>query len=141
VIRSWIGIRAGNQGTGWYVTPKAADRINYHERLHVRSARSLYITHLRPLLQRVQMHSPRHPRTRAATVAAAVAALQAIIRWPASVTAFQNADRAANGSVPLGTVDTRDLASGTYPINAGAGMVGGVAYANRLRLPREPNPT
>jgi hypothetical protein len=138
VTRSWVGINSGNQGNGHFVTSKAAARINQHETLHVANTRSNYKAHIEPLLNRVGEFYAGVKTQHAPTQAAAITALQNYIRWAGSVTAFQNADRAANQ--PGGTVDSADLKSGTYPVDAGPGKVGGVNFQHRVRLPSEPNP-
>ena len=132
VTRSWLGANGGNQGNGWFVTAGAAARFGTHERLHVASTRGIYNANIDPLLVRTTASKS------AATQAAAIAALTAHVNWAASITAFQNADTAAN--TPMGTVDTADLASGSYPVDAGPGTVAGVAFTHRARLPSEPNP-
>jgi hypothetical protein len=136
VRRSWVGINAGDQGNGWYVTRRAAARINQHERLHVASTLSIYNTHLRPLLQRIANRSL--GRNAGTSAAGAIMALQGAVAWPVSITSFQTADIAANA--PMGTVDTNDLASGTYPVDAGPGTVRGAPFHHRMRVPGEPNP-
>jgi hypothetical protein len=73
-----------------------------------------------------------------ATPAAAVAAHKAAINWGPSVTAFKTAELAANK--PMGPVDTADLGSGTYPVNADPATVGGKAYTSVLKTPAEPMP-
>jgi hypothetical protein len=136
VVRSWLGANAGNQGNGHFVTAGAAARFDAHERLHVASTQGFYNTNLDPLLTRVGDHSL--GLNVATTQEAAIAALRAKIKWPESVSAFQSADLGANA--PMATVDTNDKASGTYPVDAGPGTVGGVAFQHRVRLPSEPNP-
>jgi hypothetical protein len=133
VIRSWVGVNGGDQGNGYYLTPGAAARFDRHELLHVGNSRTHYSHHIDPLLTRVG------ERRSAATQADAIAALRTFINWRRSVTAFQHADNADNR--PMGRVDNNDLASGTYPIDVGAGTVGGTAFTHRVRLPSEPNPT
>jgi hypothetical protein len=132
VTRSYVGANSGDQGNGWYLTAGAAARFNAHERLHVANTSGHYNTNIVPLLARAGTTKV------APTQAAAIAALTAHVNWAASVTAFQNADTASN--TPMGTVDTADLASGTYPVDAGPGTVGGTAFTHRARLPTEPNP-
>jgi hypothetical protein len=142
VTRSWVGINSGDQGNGHFVTVAAAARINQHETLHVASTQGIYNANIVPLLARVAAatqaaaSAPGAPSS--ASQAAAITSLQGVIRWPESVTAFQNADIAANS--PMNTVDTNDLASGTYPVDAGPGTVGGTAFQHRVRTPGEPNP-
>lgn len=138
VTRSWVGIASGDQGNGHFVTVAAAARINSHETLHVASTKGIYNANIKPLLERVDDHGPTKPKTTGATAAAAVTALQAIIKWPATITAFQTADTAANK--PNGPVDAADIATGSYPVDAGAGTVAGKAYQHRVRTPSEANP-
>ena len=137
VTRSFVGSNAGDQGNGWWVTAGAAGRLDQHEQQHLTSAQGLYNAHLQPLEVRIT-NSATLGKDLAVSEADAITALRAIIRWPESIAAFAAADQAANN--PMLTVDTADLASGTYPVNAGAGTVGGTAFTNRLRLPGEPNP-
>jgi hypothetical protein len=54
------------------------------------------------------------------------------------VSAFQSADTAENA--PMATTDNNDPASGTYPVDAGPGTVGGTAFQHRMRMPAEANP-
>jgi hypothetical protein len=77
-------------------------------------------------------------RDAGASPAAAVAAHKAAINWGPSVTAFKTAELAANR--PMGPVDTADLGSGTYPVNAGPATVGGKAYTSVLKTPAEAMP-
>lgn len=139
VTRSWVGINLGDQGNGHFVTAGAATRINNHETLHVANSLANYNTHLDPLTTRVgQFFGAILGTQHGVTKAAAIVTLKAFVKWAASITAFQNADKTANQ--PGGTVDTTDLASGTYPVDAGPGNVGGKAFQHRVRLPGEPNP-
>jgi hypothetical protein len=137
VIRSWLGANAGDQGNGWFVTAAAAARLNAHETQHVASSQGFYNAHLGPLLARVADRSL--GLNVASTEEKAIGALRGIIRWPESVTAFQSADHAANKK--MGTIDTADLNSGTYVVQAGPGTVAGKAYTQRLKIPSEPTPT
>jgi hypothetical protein len=136
VTRSWTGINSGDQGNGWFLTAGATTRINNHEVAHVNNSRGHYNTNITPLEARVA------DRTLglnvANTEAQAIAALRALIRWPETVTAFQTADRTDNQ--PNGTVDTNDVNSGTWPVDAGPGTVAGTAFQHRVRLPAEANP-
>ncbi len=142
VTRSWVGINSGNQGNGHFVTAAAAARINQHETLHVASTQGFYNANIVPLLARVaaatQAAATAPGAPSSASQAAAITSLQGVILWPQSVTAFQNADIAANS--PMNTVDTNDIGSGTYPVDAGPGTVGGVAFQHRVRTPGEANP-
>jgi hypothetical protein len=108
----------------------------------VASTQGFYNANIVPLLARVaaatQAAASAPGAPSAAAQADAITNLTGVIRWPQSVTAFQNADIAANA--PMNTVDTNDLASGSYPVDAGPGTVGGAAFQHRVRTPSEPNP-
>jgi len=138
VTRSFVGCNGGNQANGFFVTAGAAARFDQHERAHITNSQGHYNTDIAPLLTRIA-NSPALGRGIAPTEPAAISALKTIINWPASLTSFQTGDSADNA--PGGSVDTNDLASGTYPVDAGPGMVGGTNFAHRVRLPGEPNPT
>ena len=138
VTRSWLGINSGDQGNGHFVTAGAATRINNHETLHVANSLANYNAHLDPMLTRIGQFFAGINTQHGVTKAAAIVTLKAFVKWAASITAFQNADKTANQ--PGGTVDTADKASGTYPVDAGPGNVGGKAFQHRVRLPGEPNP-
>jgi hypothetical protein len=143
VTRSWVGINSGDQGNGHYVTAAAAARINAHEVQHVNSTSGSYGTHLTPLEIRIFKYGLApwvggSGRNIGTSIADAQTKVKAAVGWQAAITAFQNADIAANQ--PGGTVDTADLGSGTYPVDAGPGTVGGVAFNHRVRTPGEPDP-
>lgn len=141
VTRSWTGVNGGDQGNGQFLTAAAAARINVHETLHVANSKGHYTGVIDPLLKRIfdntldravaqALKPPAAPRS--------VGALSALIRWADSIRSFTTADDADNKAG--GTVDTNDLASGTYPVDAGPGTVGGKAFQHRVRTPSEPNP-
>jgi hypothetical protein len=139
VTRSYVGVNSGDQGNGHFVTVAAAARINAHEVQHVTSTSGFYATHLAPLELRVAAYRQGGTGVNIGTGGPdAQTKVKNIIKWPESVTAFQNADRTAN--TPMGPVDTADLASGTYPVDAGPGNVAGTAFQHRVRLPAEANP-
>ena len=138
VVRSFVGANTGDQGNGWYLTVGAANRFDQHEQLHVTSSQGHYNTNIVPLLARVA-NSAVTGKSIAFTRVGAIMDLRSQIKWADSLKAFQRDDRADNK--PMGTVDTNDLASGTYPIDAGPGTVAGKAYQHRARLPSEANPT
>jgi hypothetical protein len=141
VKRSWLGANGGDQGNGHYVTPAAAARFNAHEVLHVNSTKSIYDAHIKPMLERVVAHrddNPGHSTVHAFLQSSAIEALRSTIGWADAVSAFQTDDTAANA--PMNTVDTNDLASGTYPVDRGPGKVEGKQFQHRVTLPSEPAP-
>ncbi len=120
--------------------------INNHETQHVASSRSIcmvnidiYMVNIDPLLARVANAAPGKDAEDFA--AAALAAHRATVNWALSIGAFKTAGTNANKR--MGTVDTADLASGTYPVNAGPATVTGMAFTNVLKTPAEgmPAPT
>jgi hypothetical protein len=134
-------VNGGNQGNGFFLTAPAAARINQHELQHVANSRGHYDADISPLLNRVLSFTMDLVTARALLRPASprsIPALKAIIQWPASITRFQTGDKADNK--PGGTVDTADLASGTYPVDAGPGTVAGTAFTHRIRTPTEANP-
>ena len=117
----------------------AAARINSHEVLHVNSSSGFYTTYLTPLETRIANYRQGGSGVNiGASAADAQAKVQTAVDWAKAISDFQTKDRAANQ--PMGTVDTNDLASGTYPVDAGPGTVAGVAFQHRVRLPTEANP-
>jgi hypothetical protein len=136
VTRSWVGINSGDQGNGHYVTSGAATRINNHERLHVASTKGHHDTNIKPLETRIADKTLGMGVS--TTEAGAIAVLKGAIKWPESIKAFQDGDKADN--TPMGPVDTGDIGTGTYPVDAGPGTVGGKNYQHRVRLKSEPNP-
>lgn len=142
VTRSFVGSNAGNQGNGWFVTAAASARLDVHEQLHVNSTQSIYNTFIAPLLARVTAHTATaaggYSLTLGRTNNAAIDALRNQIGWANAVSQFQNTDRVTNN--PGGPTDNNDVASGTYVVDGGPGVVGGVNFAHILRMPTEPNP-
>ena len=136
VKRSWVGIASGDQGNGHFVTAAAASRINAHELLHVASTKRHHDANLKPLEARIADKTLGMGVSN--TDAGAIAVLKTAIKWPESIKTFQDNDRADNK--PMGTVDANDKGSGTYPVDAGPGAVGGTNFQHRVRLPSEPNP-
>lgn len=139
VTRSWLGANAGDQGNGHFVTSSAAARFNSHEILHVNSTRSIYDTNIPPMLARLATYYASAGGTTSAFLQiSAIWALKDAIGWEPAVKAFQDGDTAANA--PMKTIDTNDLASGTYPVDRGPGKIGGKDYQHRVTLPSEAAP-
>ncbi len=142
VRRSYLGVAAGNQRNGYYVTTRAAARVDQHEQTHIRNGHRLYNTHLRPLLDRVRSYTPR-PTGRGRVVTrylqgSARSALERLIDWTSSLWRFRNADNTTNGVG--GTVDRAYLASPGRIFDAGPGTVSGTSYQHRIHVGTEPEP-
>jgi hypothetical protein len=137
VIRSWVGATGGDQGNTWWISDLAAARLSSHEQLHVKASKRHYDALLAPLLASVAT-SRDLGREAGFTEEDAVNSLRFQISWPMWVTLFQVNDIASNDNG--GEVDSGDLASGTYPVQIGPGIVLGKFFNNRLRMPSEPNP-
>ncbi len=143
VERSYVGMAAGDQGNGFYVTARAAAVGDRHEEAHIRNCRGHYNTHINPLLARVQNYIPRASGGGGMVITrffqgAARMALEGIINWTSSIWDFQIASRADNGSG--GVLDRQHRASANRLIDAGPGRVGGNAYQHRIHIFSEPAP-
>ena len=101
---------AGDQGTGWWVSPKAAAALNAHELQHVKASRDLYESKLQPVLDRVE-----RSRTLGKEVdwssSTAEAYLRGKIDWEKGVSEFKSLDGDNKGG---GTVDKSEQASPGY---------------------------
>jgi hypothetical protein len=138
VTRSWLGAITGDQGNGQYVSAGAAARFNNHENQHVVASKSLYDSLIQPMLDRAWSYLPGGQTMKGDTAEAAANMLKAVVSWEIWVKAWQDADIALN--TPMGTIDTNDLASGTYPENRGAVTIAGKAYTNAVASPGEALP-
>jgi hypothetical protein len=137
VTRSYTGALVGANGPNYYITARAATRIDAHEQAHVNSSSALHNTHITPLEVRVAARTGQPNALSTGTTAAqASAALQTFLNWNASILAFTNADIAAN--TPMGTVDMADRASPTYVREYGPRAVAGVNYLHYIDTPPGP---
>lgn len=137
VTRSYTGSLTGANGPTLYMTARAVARTDAHEVLHIQSSLAIHDRHIVPLEARVTARTGEpNALSSGATAAEAQTALQNFINWNATITAFQNEDRAAN--TPMGTVDTTDLASPTFIRDYGPRRVNGVNYAHYFDTPPGP---
>ena len=151
VERSYLTSAAGDQGTGWWVSPKAAARLAQHEQLHVAKSRELYEADIQPVLDNVA-DSATTGREASYFLSDAKAKVKEKIGdfWP-GIEQFVAEDKNANGK--MGTVDESDLNSTTYPRRRGhfeldeagnpgqeipGGKVDGKEFAQLLQTPEEP---
>jgi hypothetical protein len=138
VTRSYTGVPVGANNT-YYITARAAARIDRHEAEHVNSSRSIHDANITPLETRIAQYTGRDNALKQGTTAAeAIAALQAIIDWNTAITAFRTADTTAN--TPGGTTDTTDQASADFYFDYGPRSVGNVNYAHYVDTPPGPPP-
>lgn len=136
VTRSFTGVTPGANNT-FYVTTRASIRMDTHERLHVRSSRTIHNTNITPLEARVRANRGRNRALRTgATTADAIAALRTLVDWNTAITAFQTADTTEN--TPGGTVDTTDAATANFYFDYGPRTVRRVAYAHYIDIPPGP---
>jgi hypothetical protein len=120
VKRSWRGVTHGINGTTnngnigiLWMSPRAQDRIDKHERKHVKSTKELYEQHIEPLESRVSRFSGLiKAHKHGADENQAEQALITRLDWNQSIQDFANADIAANQ--PMGTTDTNDMASADF---------------------------
>lgn len=114
VKRSFTGVTHGingqttsdNIGTLW-MSPRAQDRIDKHERKHVKSSNEIHEQYIEPLEARVSRFSGLIKAHKHGTdQQTAAQALITRLDWNQSIQAFENADTTANE--PMGTTDTND---------------------------------
>jgi len=151
VGRSYLTSGAGDQGTGWWVSPKAAARLEQHEQKHVASSQKLYEADIQPVLDRVA-EGTKAGREASYFLSDAKAEVKRKIGdfWP-GIEAFVGEDKEENGKG--GTVDKADLASATWVRERGhfeldeagnrgeeihGGKVDGKEFAHLLQTPEEP---
>ncbi len=143
VRRSWTGVPQGNNGVAhWagsggglvYIAATGVSRIGTHEAGHVGETRRIHDARITPLERRLAPYRGAGNRSMAgATAAAAIAALQAHIRWNPALTDFSNDDTATNQAG--GTFDTTDQARANFYHNKGPRAVGGVNYGHYIEAP------
>jgi hypothetical protein len=137
VNRAYTGVLVGANGPNYYITARAAARIDRHEENHIAHSRTHHNTFIIPLETRIAQHTGQAKAlNQGANVAAARTALGAFINWNNSITSFRNADNADN--LPGGTVDTTDAASADFYRDYGARTVAGVNYAHYVDTPPGP---
>lgn len=120
VKRSYRGVTHGVQGaytaappgTVW-MSPRARDRVDKHERQHIKKTKEIYDAHIKPLEERIDKYRGLlKDKKRGASEAAARTALETEIDWNQAVTDFANEDTAQN--TPMGPVDTNDMATADF---------------------------
>lgn len=137
VTRSYIGVLVGANGPNYYITARAAARVDRHEAGHIAHARTHHNTHITPLENRIaQRRGQAKALNQGADAAAAQTALETFLNWNASLTNFRNADIADNGAG--GTFDTTDSATADFYADYGPRAVGGVNYAHYIDTPPGP---
>jgi hypothetical protein len=137
VRRSYIGVLTGANGANYYITARAAARIDRHEAGHIAHTKTHHDTHITPLENRIAQHTGQAKAlNQGANAAAAKTALETFLNWNGSITSFRNADIADNGAG--GTFDTTELASPDFIRDYGARAVGGVNYAHYIDTPPGP---
>jgi hypothetical protein len=114
VKRSFTGVTygingqttSGNAGNLW-MSPRAQDRIDKHERKHVKSSKEIHEQYVEPLEARVSRFSGLIKANKHGTdEQAAEQALITRLDWNQSIQDFKNADTTANQ--PMGTTDSND---------------------------------
>jgi hypothetical protein len=137
VSRSYTGVLTGANGANYYITARAAARIDRHEENHIAHSRTHHNAFITPLETRVAQHTGQaHALNQGADAAAARTALETFLDWNASLTSFRNADTADN--TPGGAVDTADAASADFYQDYGARAVAGVNYPHYVDTPPGP---
>ncbi len=136
VKRSYKGVVVGANGS-YYITRRAMRRIDVHEEKHVSSTKSIYRTHLKPLERRVSRRRGRRSGLSAGnTRDEAIAQLRAEIDWNDAIMDFENQDTTEN--IPMGTVDTTELAQADFYFDYGPRTVKGANYDHYVDTPPGP---
>lgn len=137
VSRAYTGVLVGANGANYYITARAATRIDRHEEKHIAHSKAQHDAHIKPLEVRIAQHTGQAKAlSQGADEAAARAALQTFLDWNNAITSFRTAD--TTGNTPGGTVDTTDAASADFYQDYGARAVGGVNYAHYVDTPPGP---
>jgi hypothetical protein len=110
VRRSYETSPAGDQGTGWWVSPGAAAALNAHELEHVKASKDLWDTHLQPVLDRVAKSRKLGEKVDWSS-STAEAFLRKTIDWEKGVSEFKSLDGDNKGG---GTVDKSEQAKPGY---------------------------
>lgn len=133
VRRSYTGVLIGANGADYYITARAAARIDTHEQNHIAHSRTHHNTFITPLETRVAQRTGQPKAlSQGADEAAARTALETFLDWNTTITNFRNADLADNQ--PGGAVDTADSASAGFYKDYGPRTVGGVNYTHYVDL-------
>jgi hypothetical protein len=136
VKRSYNGVKPGDNGTAaWagsgggevFVMWSAVARIAKHEAGHIKETKKFHDANIKPLEARVKA------TRKAATEAAAIAALQTHVDWNTSVTSFATADTAMN--TPGGTFDTTDQAKADFYHDKGPKTINKKVFAHFVEAP------
>jgi hypothetical protein len=139
VTRSYVGVLTGANGPNYYITAAGSTRIDRHEQMHINSSRSIHNTNITPLEQRVTNRTGEaNALSQGSTAAEARTALETLINWSATISAFTTQDTTAN--TPYGTVDATELAAADYIHDYGPQSVGSVNYAHYIDIPPGPSP-
>jgi hypothetical protein len=120
VKRSFMGVTHGVQGaftapptgTVW-MSPRAKDRVDKHEREHTKKSKEIHDAHIKPLEERISTYSGFFKaKKKGADEPTAQAALETELDWNTAVTDFANQDTAEN--TPMGPVDTNDMMTADF---------------------------
>jgi hypothetical protein len=136
VKRSYNGVKPGDNGTAaWagsgggevFVMWSAVARIAKHEVGHIKETKKFHDANIKPLETRIKS------TRKAATEAAAIAALQTHVDWNTSVTNFATADTTMN--TPGGTFDTTDQAKADFYHDKGPKTINKKVFAHFVEAP------
>jgi len=139
VTRSYTGVPTGANGDFYYITAKAAARIDTHEERHIGSTRGIHDARILPLEQRIGLYlGPDKPFKHGTSKADAIDRLQRHVDWNKTIEQFKQEDTAANK--PGGATDTADKTTPDFYHDYKAHVVAGTGYAHYIDTPPGPPP-
>jgi hypothetical protein len=113
VVREYMTSAAGDQGSGWWVSPKAAPALRAHEEKHVTASRGHYEAAIEPVVTTI-MRSFEIGRDHFYLASNAVEYLKGKVGWRKGLEKFHKDDQQSNQ--PWGTIDNEDFGKSHYPV-------------------------
>ena len=114
VHRSFVTSASGDQGNGWWVSPRAAAALTAHEQKHVTKSGMVYGNTIQPMLDRIAS-SAAYGREISYWGSDARLLVKQKVDWPGSLRKFKDDDQAWNA--PNNMVDNEDIGAPHYPRN------------------------
>ena len=138
VHRDYVTSSPGDQGNGWWVSPRAAGALTTHEEKHLTQGKMVYDSTIQPMLDKIAKSASygKEIHYRSSTARALV---ERYVGWEDALRKFKDDDQAWNA--PWRQVDTEDFGSAHYPRNMeGPKTIEGKEYKN-YAIMNDENPT